>query len=364
MKNEYLFIKNTSMKVKFASLLLCLFFLITACSNEKEEATGVAISIVESSVDFTAAGGTGVIKTNATKEISASVNQTWCTVSVVYNTVTVITPMNKGMEGRTALIKILVDGTTLSVPVTQQAAIFAVSSFDIKFEGRGGRQAIAVKNTLPQAYEIGLENSEWLRYETKEDSLIIYASASNVVRRTNKVRLTLYERTFELTVEQVSIAGNYQITYADYDGKPFSGQVALTTGEKEGTYFLSGDLPRDISILCTYRDNTLIINAGQYLKNVEHTSAITGEQETLMLLLSATNSEREILTFWDQVTYVAPLEIDENYVITFKFGDGGTWTDVGPVNGISTGGFGLAGYYYGRFDSLINIILVSVSVGG
>jgi hypothetical protein len=82
-----------------------------------------------------------------------------------------------------------------------------------------------------------------------------------------------------------------------------------------------------------------------------------------MLYLSGTNSEREILTFWDQVTYVAPLDIDENYVITFKFGDGGTWTDVGPVNGISTGGFGLEGFYYGRFDSLIDIILVSVSAG-
>jgi hypothetical protein len=75
------------------------------------------------------------------------------------------------------------------------------------------------------------------------------------------------------------------------------------------------------------------------------------------------NSLREILTFWDQVTYVAPWEIDDNYVVTFKFGDGGTWTDVGLVNGIATGGFGLEGYYYGRFDALADIVLVSVSAG-
>ncbi|KAA6317982.1 hypothetical protein EZS27_031948 [termite gut metagenome] len=356
------------MKVIYNRIFLLFgVFLITACSdNDSSVLTTDNISIVEANVSFTAEGGTGSIVVMATEKIVVSVDpsQSWCKWALEDNIITVTIPANKELEGRTAMVKISAKGNTLSVPVTQTGAVLAVSASFIDFEGQGGRQAIAIKNTLPEPYNVEVED-DWLTYKIEGDSLIVTAEKSNVVIRESKVNIILNERVIEVLAQQINIEGNYTMSYFEYDDLEtlLSRSVTLKASKENGTYLLAGGLPEGVnSILFTYKNRRLTVHGGQYVGKLTYENPRDGGWVTRQFYLGVINiSFYNAITFYEEVSYSASLFLPEENKIFFEFNDDGTWmgpsNGIIPVEGFVIGTFDDQGIYYGRRHAFLYVTL-------
>jgi uncharacterized protein YcfL len=331
-------------KEVFSSMVLVLgIFLTVACSKENGVVTEPdSLIIVDSHLDFNALGGQGIVVVEANKPVEAlSNNQDWVSsIDVEGNVITFDVSLNNTISERTAIITITAGEATESVKVKQGMAVFEVSTSDINFTEQGGRRAIEVKTNLTEPYQVEVE-SDWLTYQIEGDSLILTASSSEV-KREAKVNLSLCGRIVGFTVNQIHIAGYYLLNSMDLEEKadgtfvdwkhpksPFN--VTLKAGEEKETYILTGRFPaNEYSILCTFKEEKLVIHAGQQVG--ETPGMWEGADPVYFHLFAATRSP---LSYYDnpEASYVAPLVI-KNDVISFTFTDGGG-TRMNPVDGIA-----------------------------
>lgn len=369
MSSKLQYIKKLMVSASAGMLLL---LLAPSCADDRLDDGQVAI--VETRLDISAAGGSGFVRMNASLNLEAFTDQpSWCTATVSLDSVKVAVAPNGDMSGRTALLTVRVGERSFQIPVTQEGAILSLAAGEVLFEGGGGRKAVALKNTSKKACSVAFEGGgSWLTCEVKPDSLIFTATPANVRRRADVALLSVGEgvgrRLIRLPVEQLSLAGRYIAAYYNYDGIVHRDTVAVEASGN-GAYYIRDMKPNNasqalsyrISILCTYENRTLKMNAGQALQKVEYVSPITHAPDSVTLHLMALNRSREVATFSPDASYSAEVQVNsETMAITLSFGGvDDRWNGIN-VEGIATGGMNAAGQYVGRFDSYIYLTLTSL----
>ncbi|KAA6336372.1 hypothetical protein EZS27_015471 [termite gut metagenome] len=326
----------------FSSMILALgFFLTAACGKEDGLMTEDpdSLTIVEFHLDFTALGGKGTVVVEANKPVGASSNQDWVSsIGIEGNDITFDVGMNNTISDRTATITITAGEATESLKVIQGVAELEVSTSDINFTEQGGRRAIAVKTNLTEPYQVIIDDN-WLSYEIKNDSLILIVESTpiGVIKRETKVHLTyFYGREKEITVKQINFTGTYKVQCTDHDNEGYFDReftnISLKIDEKnDEIYILKGKFPRnEFSISCIYKDEKLIINAGQY---VGEGGAPFSSSSYLFVVNRSIDGSVIIYSNKPEASYVAPLVIGEDNIVNFLFTDGNTWSS--PVNGIA-----------------------------
>lgn len=179
----------------------------SGCSKEEIEET--YLDVVESDVDFQAAGGTGVISisTNADR-VTASSNAIWLKItSTGQEAIEFEVSGHNGEFSRAARISISGGGITRQVVVSQMGVVFAFGSEDIAdgivINPEGGQAELAYSLNSSSAPKIYIADS-WLEADSNESGKIIFSAQTNLsgAARSTTVRIVASWKAVELTVSQ------------------------------------------------------------------------------------------------------------------------------------------------------------------
>jgi hypothetical protein len=333
-------------KEVFSSMVLVLgIFLTVACSKEDGATDPDSVTdpdnltIIESHLDFTAVGGKGTVVVKANKPVEVLSNRDWISsIDVEGNVITFDVELNNTISERTAILTITAGEATESVTVTQGIVVFDVSTSDINFTEKKERWAIEVKTNLTERYQVVIDD-KWLSSEIENDSLILIAESipTGEKKRETKVHLTyFYGRKKEITVKQINFTGTYQMQCTDRDSEGFFNRefnnINLKADEKnEGIYIIKGKFPgNEFSISCVYKDEKLIIKPGQY---VGEGGAPYPSSSYLFVVNRSIDGSAIKYGNEPEASYVAPLAMDKDNLVSFIFTDGNTWGS--PVNGLA-----------------------------
>jgi hypothetical protein len=347
---------------------------LAGCTNEANTEADALLRIVRSELHFTATLGTGYVKVAVPNgsTLSASADQQWCTLTVLGDSVAVAVAANAGIEGRTALVSLSAAGETLSLPVSQAGAILALSAPEMVFEGDGGRKGIWLKNTLHEPPSVTIEGgAQWFTVAMEGDSIIFHAQASSERRRRDTVIVAQGDRRLRIGVEQLSIAGWYNIAYYTYHETtpPLVRDVVnLRKGDEPGVYFIDSLKPNNESktggytntIRCTYADRKLRLWAGQELSKITYFSPIINALDSVILFVSLLSYTQRSIVLYPNAHLVAPVVFDDSTnTITIIFEDSGDWSYY-PLEGFVTGGYNQERGYVGRFDTYLLLAMRTV----
>ena len=320
------------MKKLLLIILSCLY--LTGCNDDSENP--VAFRIVRSDVTLPAVGGEGTIEVSPFENISATVDQDWCTVSVSGHIITVTVPANEGVMNRTALVTISSGAEKLYVPVTQYSTIFSVSAEKLIILRTGGARQVTVTTNLEKNVSI---DDDWLTY-VMEGNVITFTAAPNAEAgaRQAVVTVTVGKHTAQIEVVQISyedLLGDWNLSFTDDEGTAATAAVTLTADVDGSSYLMSG-LPAGLVAKVLYNNGNLVIESGQYL----------GMYSVYYLYLCLWDGGS--LTWDSSVQYEAAPGFSNGW--SYSFADNGTWT--GTVQGALVAAFedetpsgsGYAGY--------------------
>lgn len=210
--------------------------LLLAVSCVKEETPETYLQILQSDVNFTAAGGPGeiLISTNAS-EVSASSDKSWLTVGTAGTESVLFTVEESGEAfSRIANVTISAGGQSQEVSISQMGLIFTVSSDEIasgfEIDPEGGSVSFGFSTsgisdptvTIPEA-------DSWLESSIQDGQIILSAEINlSGSDRSTTVSVGSGWKTFEFPVSQSVIPILEQTTF-EFSRDAVSGQeVAIT----------------------------------------------------------------------------------------------------------------------------------------
>ncbi|MBD3588766.1 BACON domain-containing protein [Bacteroides sp. GM023] len=188
--------------VNILMLLLCVC--IVSCDDDSDNAAS-GVAITGRDVDVTAAGGTLTVTLSEEGDKVLS-DQGWCVASISGKTVTLNVEVNKGLEGRTALITVIKGTESVAFPITQPGNRIPIAETDIvTFDAHGGTQEISVESALALEAFVPA-NVSWLSARVDKDKLIFTAQQNYTLDNlSTNVKLKSGDLETEITVTQSGI---------------------------------------------------------------------------------------------------------------------------------------------------------------
>lgn len=298
--------------------LLLLFGLAfcVSCSNDDELQD--INCIIKSNLLFEAQGGEGFIELSD-ERFTAKSDKEWCQVRTEGRRVEVSCPQNIETSERTALITINMLDKQVSVPVTQAAPVFQISSTAaLDFFGNDEVKEVKVLSSLQVTVTPA---DDWLKYELLDDGTVRFSCVkSDVPLRSTTVCISAGKMKVELECSQMCIEGEYIFTYTnvDWDDIDLPATLVKDIGETNIYTLKAEGMPFGRDLKLKWENNKLAFHAGQYLG----TEAVGGEEKHLFLTLGY----GQITPTWNPVVdYVAPMEQNKSGEFFFEFIDNKHW---------------------------------------
>lgn len=212
-------------KYFFLYLLIGCMIGMTACSDDdKYTDTVIELQAEKTTMEITAAGGTGTIVMNM-DGIEATAADSWCVPTVNGKTVTLVIASNPTYESRTTVVTVKRGNESQSFPVTQLGIVSNVEIASHDFTYLGGTLKFLCKST-EQVQFTGLPS--WMTYTIANDTLTFSVPEMTATERTRSADVTMEVGLFKKTVtfRQIEallpydlLLGEWQMTYAKADGE-------------------------------------------------------------------------------------------------------------------------------------------------
>lgn len=167
---------------------------------------------------FAALGGSAEIEISAGGAVVSS-SETWCKAVVNHTTMTVTVEPNPSLESRHAVLTVLLNGATTTIPVSQSGnKLPQASAKKVNFNARGGVQKVTITSILTVTVST---EAEWLTTAMDQDTLSITATPYLVQEdpRTAWVFYSSGELKDSLLVEQSGIAFTVDKTEVEFIGR-------------------------------------------------------------------------------------------------------------------------------------------------
>ena len=200
-------------RLLYITLSVVLFASLSACSDDSKvnEVDLGYLKLESSNVNFTYVGGTGTIVAATTSTVTAvSADQTWCTVTVSANTVTVVALPNEELQGRSTSITVSADGRKIVVPVSQTSSSLAISTTTpLTFTAAASSQNVTFA-APDDAIVTGSSSETWATVEV--------TNSTKIARVTVTANTGANSRTATITLSTGNISKTFDI--AQQDGRP------------------------------------------------------------------------------------------------------------------------------------------------
>ncbi|MDO5419533.1 MAG: BACON domain-containing carbohydrate-binding protein [Bacteroides sp.] len=189
-----------------------------ACSDDEEKSVESTLKVIESNVKFGAKAASGIIEVEGLGEIKASSSESWCTVSVSGNVITVQVSALRERESRSALVTVSDNLSSVEVPVHQKGVAWGVGGQDAYLFDASGK-VIVLPFVATCEYEATASDSWIVGKETEEGyEVTIAANDGNFRKGTLTLQSDLGESVF--TFSQLSadgIQGDFIAQYITVD---------------------------------------------------------------------------------------------------------------------------------------------------
>lgn len=315
-------------------LLVSCLFVATACSDSEESAAASTVKIVKSEVEFSAKAASGTIEVRAAGEVKASSSETWCTVSVSGDIVTVSVPELLEKDSRSALLTITDGFSSVEVPVHQAGVIWSLrgeSAYLVKKEAN----VVTIPVNITCDYTVET-SAPWIKGEATDEGYAVALTENDGSYRSGELvfKSSLGEKTYIFAqLGKEGFAGSYTAFYQAPDDNNESQlwkneHVVLVQDEEEPFSYLIQNLSSfDIPISYDEKSDRLVVKNGSYLgvgKLADGTEAYVytmilglGTGDGKIYVSSATSSNYNIA-----LTY----GLNEEGKLTFALTDTGTWS--------------------------------------
>lgn len=307
--------------INILALLLCTF--VASCGDEDTNDDTSALKVLSSEVTFDAAGGTGSIKVAATGAITVESNKEWCQVTVKDNAVNVIVGENNDMSNRTAVVTISLGEVKTMVAVTQGPVVtfYRKSELGHVFTYAGGEATVYFSSTANYKVEIPENAQSWLTYTVnKENQTLTFTAAASAEKtpRGAAVKVVAGKKTIVYNIgeyEMKDIAGDWIVSFTDFDGQRLSGPITVTPVETNPTFFSLNGISGFFNGIAVFEDNALRIKGGMKLGKY-----------SIYFVYTAILSAGGYVSFSSLADYVA-YPSSENGKFKLIFGDNGSFGD-------------------------------------
>ncbi|MDR1554076.1 MAG: hypothetical protein LBS69_11565 [Prevotellaceae bacterium] len=207
-------------KIYLIQILLLSIFLAGCDSTEYLEFENTQVKIESANVNFSALGGTGEIVVAESNNFTATVDQTWCSLNVSGNVISVTAIPNMSISGRNARITVKSGNKVNYVSVTQASITFKTETDNATIDGKGGEARIAYETEASLA--IDTVTGSWLTASIDGNEIVLQAANANPsISNTRSATVTLAIQnqgttlfTYDISVTQEK---NY-LVYEDYLG--------------------------------------------------------------------------------------------------------------------------------------------------
>lgn len=234
------------------SIIVCFYF--AGCGDNGFDTPEPLMKVTKSEVVFDSKGGNGSIEVDAPQSISATVDKSWCTLSVSENKIAVTVTENKSIERRNATVTIVSGGETEYVSVSQSGAI---SDIRIPQSARISMGGDSLEYVAKFDFSIDVKiDVNWISYKLINNKLILKVSPSEEKRKGVVSISTKYivgnetkTKVQTLTVNQDILTykhflGEWKLSYINaITNTTTRTEIDVVLKQKEGvanTYILSG----------------------------------------------------------------------------------------------------------------------------
>jgi hypothetical protein len=302
-----------------------------SCSEEipKEE----ELAVQSCDLDFDAYAGTGTITLHSTGRggILASVDRSWCHVTVSDKTVNVKVDANDDVNARSSMITISDGNSRVRLPVTQQGTLFIISSETIYVSWNAKSYEMEVQSNFPVSVETDVD---WLTVEV-EGNQIVFKLLNENGRRARTATVDVSSGSITHQVKFIQKAG--VLAYEELLGtwtldctsdfksqQPYRTTLTFTEGETGSNIFLVKglfDLNPSFPIAMEYDTVTgnLTIHGNRLMGIYQEES-----YESLYMVLYLGYPGR--VSALSTPTYVGIWNDDPDHVV-YTFTDGGTFEE-------------------------------------
>jgi hypothetical protein len=364
-------------KIYIIQILLLSIFLAGCSSTEYHEFENSQVKIESADVNFSALGGTGEIVVAESGNITAEIDQNWCSLSVSGKTISVTVTPNMSISGRSAQVTVKSGNKINYVSVTQTSVTLNMDATSASIDGKGGEVRIACQTEA----NLIIDNvaDSWLTASTDGNDIVLQVATGNPSMdnvRTTTVTVAVQDQNgTTLFTQDVNVTqGKNYLVYEDYLGtytmnysitnasnvSTRSLTVTLSIKDEGQTYRLDGILADGSpgELLVRYNSNGMVSILGQIMYVYPDT-----QYDFWFLPYSQTAPNGSNYTSRSTTIGMISTDIDlSNGGLKFKMVDNGVWgsyvvagfllrnydgsTSKGNVNGKD----GQAFYFYPVFE--------------
>lgn len=209
--------------------------LLVAVSCVEEESPETYLQIVQSDIDFDAAGGSGeiLISTNAAS-VGASSDKSWVTVDGTSSESVRFTVSSSDREfSRVANLTITADGVSQEVTISQMGLIFDITSDELsdglEIAAAGGSVSFTYSTTGQEPVITIPETDNWLSCTVADGTVTLSAQVNlSGADRSTEVSVTAGWKTMSLSVSQARVPLLEQTEFS-FSGDPVTDQIVNPT---------------------------------------------------------------------------------------------------------------------------------------
>jgi hypothetical protein len=202
---------------KIIYMMILFAAVMTGCEEDSYRTLSDSqVEIEKSNVTFTAKGGTGTIEVSASAlPVTATSDQSWCSVSVSGNIITVTAGENVSMLGRTALITVQSGNKINYVPVSQASLYLHLDNYEtVVFLGNGGTVSIPYECDVQSVPVRVTTEAPWLSADVSANTIILTAQTNPdfLNARNTNIEVVAGDRlvSIPLTVVQGELITSYE----------------------------------------------------------------------------------------------------------------------------------------------------------
>lgn len=297
----------------------------SACSDDTDnpydhEAT---LSVVSSSLDFTATAGSGEVVVNSTDgDISTKLSSSWATASVSGSTVNVNVTENEAAEGRSAILTIYNNSDSVNVTVHQQGLIFRL---DVSSITVGDEDSTYVYEVTTNVSPTITTSADWISASLSDGEFSVTTSANSTGHlRNGYIYYTAGSTTDSIKVTQYSlendILGSGWYLYGlgtDGEATALSATIEQTDS---GLNVTLPDLDMIIPVTLDADNASLTFYGGQRMGTFDYSGT------TLYIYTCLWDTSAGYITWSTACGMVGSFEYDdEDQMTILEFEDDGSW---------------------------------------